>query len=132
MVNKVILVGNLGADPELNYTPSGTAKATLRLATTEKWTKDGEKHEKTEWHRIIAWGRLAEIIGEYLKKGRQIYIEGRIQTRSWEDSEGNKRWATEIVAHQMQMLGTRRDSGAESHPSSGYDNEPDDDDDIPF
>ena len=105
-VNKVILVGNLGADPELRYTSSGTPVASFSLATREKWTnKDGEKGEKTEWHKIVAWARLGEICGEYLHKGKQVYIEGRLQTRSWEDRDGNKRYTTEIVAHTMQMLG---------------------------
>ncbi len=105
-VNKVILLGNLGSEPELKYTPSGKAVANFSLATTEQWTKkDGEKDEKTEWHRIVAWDRLGEICGEYLHKGKQVYIEGRIQTRTWEDREGNKRYTTEIVAHTMKMLG---------------------------
>ncbi|MFQ5442520.1 MAG: single-stranded DNA-binding protein [Thermodesulfobacteriota bacterium] len=107
-VNKVILVGNLGADPEIRYTPSGTAVANLRLATSETRTnKEGQKETKTEWHRIVTFGKLAEICGEYLSKGRQIYIEGRIQTRSWEDRDGNKKYTTEIVANSMQMLGTK-------------------------
>ena len=105
-VNKVILIGNLGRDPEIRYTANGTAVANFTLATTENWTnKDGEKEARTEWHRIIAWGRLGEICGEYLAKGRSVYIEGRIQTRDWEDAEGNKRQVKEIVAYQMQMLG---------------------------
>jgi single-strand DNA-binding protein len=104
-VNKVILVGNLGADPELRYTSSGTPVASFSLATREQWTnKGGEKGEKTEWHKIVAWGRLGEICGEYLHKGKQVYIEGRLQTRSWEDRDGNKRYSTEIVAQTMQML----------------------------
>jgi single-strand DNA-binding protein len=106
-VNKVILVGNLGAEPEVRYTPSGKAVASFNLATREQWTgKDGEKGEKTEWHRIVAWARLGEICGEYLHKGSQVYIEGRLQTRTWEDREGNKRSTTEIVAQTMQMLGS--------------------------
>lgn len=126
MVNKVILIGNLGADPEMSYTQSGTAKASMRLATTEKWTdKEGSKQEHTEWHRVICWGRLAEICGEYLSKGRQIYVEGKVQTREWEDKEGNKRWTTEIVAFSMQMLGVKGGSG-------GGAPHVDDDDDIPF
>ena len=105
-VNKVILIGNLGADPELSYTPKGTPKATMRLATNEAWnTREGEKGERTQWHRVIAWGKLAQICGEYLTKGRQIYIEGRLQTRSWEEHDGNMRSITEIVASSMQMLG---------------------------
>lgn len=116
-LNRVLLIGNLGADPELVYTPSGTAKATIRIATHEVWTtRDGEKGERTEWHRLIAWGRLAEIMGEYLTKGRQIFIEGRLQTRSWEDREGNKRWTTEIVVTNMQMLGGGRQDKGEDIP----------------
>ncbi|MFA9409493.1 MAG: single-stranded DNA-binding protein, partial [Candidatus Dadabacteria bacterium] len=105
-VNKVMLIGNLGRDPEIRYTTGGQAVANFTLATTEKYTnKAGEKQEDTEWHRIVAWGRLAEICGEYLSKGRMIYIEGSIKTRSWEDKEGNTRYTTEIVARNMQMLG---------------------------
>jgi single-strand DNA-binding protein len=105
-VNKAILLGNLGADPEIRYTPSGTAVTNFRIATSETRTnKDGQKETKTEWHRIVTFGRLAEICGEYLSKGKQIYIEGRIQTRSWDDKDGNKRQTTEIVANKMQMLG---------------------------
>ena len=126
MVNKVILVGNLGADPEMTYTQSGTAKASIRLATTEKWTKDGQKQEKTEWHRIVVWGRLAEVCGEYLAKGRQAYFEGKLQTREWEDKEGSKRWTTEVVAFSMQMLGGK--GGAAPERAST----PEPDDDIPF
>ncbi len=107
-VNKVILVGHLGRDPELRYTQSGQPVANFTLATSESYSKrDGEREERTEWHRIVAWGRLAEICAEYLSKGRQIYIEGRIQTREWEDREGEKRRTTEIVAREMQMLGRR-------------------------
>ncbi len=110
-VNKVILVGNLGKDPELRYTPSGAAVATFSLATTERYKdRDGNRQEKTEWHNIVAWRQLAEICGKYLHKGRQVYIEGRIQTRSYDDRDGNKRYITEIVADQMQMLGNRDDS----------------------
>jgi single-strand DNA-binding protein len=112
-VNKVILVGNLGADPETKYLPSGDAVANIRLATTDRW-KDkasGEMKEATEWHRIAFFGRLAEIAGEYLRKGSQVYIEGRIRTRKWQDKEGQDRYSTEIVADQMQMLGSRGGSG---------------------
>ena len=107
-VNKVILIGNLGADPEVKYLSNGTTVANFRIATSENRVNktSGEKTTLTEWHRIVAFGRLAEICGEYLSKGRQIYVEGRIRTRSWEDKEGNKRFTTEIVANQMQMLGT--------------------------
>ena len=101
-LNKVLLIGNLGQDPEMTYTQGGTAKAQLSIATQEKWKdKGGDTQEKTEWHRVIAWGKLAEICGQYLTKGRQVYIEGRLQTRSWEDKDGNKRWTTEIVATGM-------------------------------
>lgn len=107
-VNKVILIGNLGADPEVRYTPSGTAVANFSLATTDQWTnKDGGKEEKTEWHKVVAFNRLGEICGEYLHKGKQVYIEGKIQTRAWEDKEGVKRYTTEIVALGMQMLGAK-------------------------
>jgi len=107
-INKVILIGNLGRDPEVRYTPGGTAVANFTIATTENWTnKDGEKESRTEWHRIVAWGRLGEICGEYLSKGKQVYIEGRIRTNEWEDQEGNKRQTKEIVALTMQMLGSR-------------------------
>ena len=105
-VNKAILIGNLGADPELRHTPNGMAVANFNIATTEQWTsKNGERSERTEWHRIVCWGRLAEICNEYLSKGRQVYIEGRIQTRQWEDRDGNRRYTTEIIAQNLQMLG---------------------------
>ena len=104
MVNKVILIGNLGADPEIRYTQSGAAVANLRIATTETWKKDGVKEEQTEWHRVVSFGRLAEICGEYLSKGSKIYIEGRIQTRKWQDRDGNDKYTTEIVAREMKML----------------------------
>lgn len=113
-VNKVILVGNLGKDPEVRYSPNGSAVANCTLATTESW-KDktsGEKQEKTEWHRVVFFGKLAEIVGEYLKKGSQIYVEGRLQTRKWQDKEGKDRYTTEIVASEMQMLGSRSGQGA--------------------
>ncbi len=138
-LNKVILIGNLGRDPELRYTQSGQAVANFTLATTESITKrDGEREDRTEWHRIVAWGKLAEICGEYLSKGRQIYVEGRIQTREWEDKEGNKRWTTEIVARNMQMLGRRSegtDAGEPGEPSSGSSGPAEvsgNGDDIPF
>ena len=111
-VNKVILVGNLGADPDLRHTPSGTAVSNLRLATTEVFSnREGEKNKRTEWHRVVAFGRLAEICNQYLKKGRQVYIEGRLQTREWEDKNGDKRYTTEIVATNMVMLGSRGEGG---------------------
>ncbi len=118
-INKAIIVGNLGADPETKYMPSGTAVANLRVATTEAW-KDktsGEQQERTEWHRIEAFGRLAEIMGEYLKKGSQVYIEGQIRTDKWQDREGNDRYTTKIVAREMQMLGGRGGGGG----TAGFD-----------
>jgi single-strand DNA-binding protein len=119
-INKVILVGNLGRDPEVRYTPSGTAVANFTLATTETWTdRDGERQSHTEWHRIVAWRRLGEICGEYLSKGKQVYIEGRIRTREWEDQEGNKRKTTEIEAQTMQMLGSRGQGEPISDAGSG-------------
>jgi len=112
-VNKVILVGNLGRDPETRYTTSGDAVTNIRLATTDTWKdKNGEKQERTEWHNIVFYGRQAEIAGEYLKKGRQIYVEGRLQTRKWQDKEGQDRYTTEIIADRMQMLGNREGGGA--------------------
>jgi single-strand DNA-binding protein len=111
-VNKVILVGNLGKDPEVRYMPSGDAISNITLATTDSWKdKNGEKQEKTEWHRVAFFGRLAEIAGEYLKKGSQVYVEGRLQTRKWQDKEGQDRYTTEIVADRMQMLGSRSGGG---------------------
>ncbi|MBK7325270.1 MAG: single-stranded DNA-binding protein [Propionivibrio sp.] len=154
-VNKVILVGNLGADPETRYMPNGDAVANIRLATTESW-KDkatGEKKEITEWHRVVFFRKLAEIVGQYLKKGSAVYIEGRIRTRKWQDKEGQERYTTEIEANEMQMLGGRQStassSGGEaefggSMPSAGASGSPraapakktpsfeDMDDDIPF
>ena len=108
MVNKAILIGNLGGDPEVRYTQSGTAVANFSVATKEKWKdKDGQLQEQTEWHKIVAFARLGEICGEYLSKGSKVYIEGRIQTRQWEDKDGNKRYTTEIVAREMKMLDSR-------------------------
>jgi len=138
-LNKAILIGNLGRDPEVRYTPGGMAIANFSIATSETWNnKEGQKETRTEWHRIVAFGRLGEICGEYLSKGKQIYIEGRIQTRDWEDKEGVKRYTTEIVANQMIMLGSR-DAGdgprAQGPPVADYSGAPTqgpDDDDIPF
>jgi single-strand DNA-binding protein len=112
-VNKVILIGNLGKDPEVKYTPSGTAVAKFSLATNERYKdKNGEWQDRTEWHNIVAWQRLAEIAGEYLKKGRSVYIEGRIQTRSWDDKQtGQKKYMTEIVANDLVLLGGRGEGG---------------------
>ncbi len=105
-VNKVILIGNLGADPEVKYLTNGTTVANFRIATSEtRVNRSGEKVTTTEWHKIVTFGRLAEICGEYLNKGKQVYIEGRLRTRSWEDKDGNRRWTTEILASQMTMLG---------------------------
>ena len=113
-VNKVILIGNLGADPETRYLPSGDAVTNIRIATTDTWKdKNGEKQEKTEWHRVAFFGKLAEIAGEYLKKGSPVYVEGRIRTRKWQDKEGQERYSTEIVADRMQLLGGRG-GGAEA------------------
>ena len=142
MVNKVILVGNLGGDPEVRSTPSGQSVAEFSLATSRKWKdRDGNRQEETEWHRIICWGRQAEVAGQYLRKGKQIFVEGRIQTRSWEDKQsGEKRYKTEIVCGNFQMLGRRDEGGgggygqqggeAPSGPPSGPSGGPDDD--IPF
>jgi len=137
-VNKVILLGNLGADPEMRYLPSGVAVANFRLATTETYTnKEGEKVTKTEWHKIVAFRRLGEICGEFLSKGKQVYIEGKIQTRSWDDRDGSKKYMTEIVADTMQMLGSKGSGGGA--PSSGSSPSPSpssassgDLDDVPF
>ena len=120
-VNKVILIGNLGADPEVRYTTSGGAVANLRLATSESWKdkQTGENREQTEWHRVVMFGRLGEIAGEYLKKGSKIYIEGRIQTRKWQDRDGNDRYTTEIVSNEMQMLDGRGESGGGGGDSRG-------------
>jgi single-strand DNA-binding protein len=154
-VNKVILIGNLGRDPEVRYLPSGDAVANLNVATTEKWKdKNGEQQEQTEWHRVAFFGRQAEICGEYLRKGSQVYIEGRLQTRKWTDKDGNERYTTEIRGDRMQMLGGRgagsgaeppaRDAAREPEPSASapptakpaggkkQSNFDDLDDDIPF
>jgi len=111
-VNKVILIGNLGRDPETRYMPDGGAVTNVSIATTETWKdKSGEKQEKTEWHRVAFFGKLAEIAGEYLKKGSQVYVEGRLQTRKWQDKDGQDKYSTEIVADRMQMLGSRQGMG---------------------
>ncbi len=142
-INKVILVGNLGADPETRYMPSGSAVTNLSVATTESWKdkQTGEQKDRTEWHKVAMFDRLAEIAAEYLRKGSQVYIEGKLQTRKWQDRDGNDRWTTEILANEMQMLGGRggagggtapmsQDSGPSSPPPQAG---PDDfDDDIPF
>lgn len=109
-VNKVILIGNAGADPELRYTPGGSAVSNFSIATNESWTNSsGERQERTEWHRIVVWGRLAEICNQYLRKGSKVYIEGKLQTSSWEGQDGVKRYTTEVVARDMQLLDSRGD-----------------------
>jgi single-strand DNA-binding protein len=146
-VNKVILVGNLGRDAELRYTPGGAAVATINMATTEVWNdKGGQRQEKTEWHRVVLWGKSAESLTEYLTKGKQIYVEGRLQTRQWDDKDGNKRYTTEIRGDKIVLLGgggggrgagagsaSRSDEGMGSHaPSPDGPDQPLTDDDIPF
>jgi single-strand DNA-binding protein len=142
-VNKVILVGNLGRDPEIRYMPNGNAVANVTLATTESWKdkQTGEQQERTEWHRIVMFRRLAEIAGEYLKKGSQVYIEGKLQTRKWQDNSGNDRYTTEVVANEMQMLGGRgggsgayagEPAPAAAEPAAAASGAGDFDDDIPF
>ena len=120
-INKVILVGNLGQDPETRYMPSGGAVTNFTVATNESWKdkQTGEQKERTEWHKVAMFGRLAEIAAEYLRKGSQVYIEGRLQTRKWQDRDGNDRWTTEIVANEMQMLGGRGGGGGYSGGSGG-------------
>ena len=144
-INKVILIGNLGKDPEVRYMPNGNAVANVTVATSESW-KDkntGETQERTEWHRVVFFRRLAEIVGEYLKKGSKVYIEGKLQTRKWQDQNGQDRYTTEIVADQMQMLDSRGGGGSSSSFGGGGGSEPppagqasgsgsDFDDDIPF
>ncbi len=146
-INKVILVGNLGADPETRYMPSGSAVTNLSVATSESWKdkQTGEQNERTEWHKVVMFDRLAEIAAEYLRKGSQVYIEGKLQTRKWQDRDGNDRWTTEIRANEMQMLGGRGGGGGGSFGDGGGGGSkkggssappkpgPDDfDDDIPF
>ena len=146
-VNKVILVGNLGRDAELRYTPGGAAVATINMATTEVWNdKAGQRQEKTEWHRVVLWGKPAESLAEYLTKGKQIYVEGRLQTRQWDDKDGNKRYTTEIRGDKIVLLGggggrggqmsrgaaTGDEAGGGHAPSPDGGSEPLTDDDIPF
>lgn len=136
MVNKVILIGNLGKDPEVRYSQAGAAIASFNVATTETWKKqDGTKEELTEWHRIVAFGRLGEVCGEYLSKGSKVFIEGRLQTRKWDDKDGNTRYTTEIVAREMKMLSPRGSSG-DSSQSQQYNDQPFPEpvmgDDVPF
>jgi single-strand DNA-binding protein len=119
-VNKVILIGNLGRDPETRYMPDGGAVTNVSIATTETWKdKNGEKQEKTEWHRVAFFGKLAEIAGEYLKKGSQVYVEGRLQTRKWQDKDGQDKYTTEIIADRMQMLGSRQGMGGGDREAGG-------------
>ena len=140
-INKVIVFGNLGADPDSRSMPNGNAVTNISVATSESWNdkETGEKQEKTEWHRVVFFGRLAEIASDYLKKGSQVYVEGKLQTRKWEDKEGNERWTTEIVANQMQMLGERMSQGTSNqgnvtkqNTSSNEFVDEEFDDDIPF
>ena len=140
-INKVIIVGNLGRDPEVRYTASGSAVANFSVATSETWNdkSTGEKKERTEWHRIVAWDKLGEICGKYLSKGRQVYVEGKLQTRSYDDKDGVKRYTTEIIAQDVQFLGGRDASDSGRPAGGGPDREPTgrpagpaDDDDIPF
>jgi len=138
-INKAIIIGNLGSDPEIRVTPNGQSVGTLSIATKEVSTKDGQKEERTEWHRVVVWGKQAENVGKYLKKGSQIFIEGRIQTRSWEDNQGQKKYSTEIIAQQVQFLGGMKsnDDGSSSSDHN-YQSSPSApsmsrmDDDIPF
>ena len=137
-VNKVIVVGNLGQDPDTRYLPSGSAVTNISVATSESWKdkETGEKKERTEWHKVAAFGRLAEIMAEYLRKGSQVYIEGKLRTRKWQDKDGNDRYTTEIIADQMQMLGGKQEQSKpapSSTPPAQTEPGPDDfDDDISF
>ena len=132
-VNKVILVGRLGADPEVRYTAGGTAVAKFNLATSETWKdKDGSRQEKTEWHRVVAFGKLGETCGEYLSKGKQVYVEGKLQTRAWEDKDGNKKYTTEVNLNSMVMLGSGEGGGKEVAASSEPHSFGSSEDDIPF
>lgn len=140
-VNKVILVGNLGDDPEVRFIPNGTAVANFSVATSEQWDdKEGQRQEKTEWHRIVVWAKLAELCGEYLGKGKKVYVEGRLQTRKWDDKDGNTRYSTEVVAQQVVFLSPSDGSaspnsnkGESARPQGGtYHKKPVEDDDIPF
>jgi len=136
-VNKVIILGRLGADPEVKNVSANSTVARLSVATSENWTdREGKKQERTEWHRVVVWGKLAEICGKYLTKGRQVYVEGRLQTRSWEDPQGQKRYSTEIVANTVQFIGSATESARETTPQSteNFGPEPSFDtaDEIPF
>jgi len=119
-LNKVMLIGNLGNDPEVRRTQAGQAVATFRLATNESWNdRDGNRQDRTEWHRVVAWARLAEIVGEYMRKGRQVFVEGRIQTRQWQDQQGQTRYTTEVVAQNVLMLGGRGEGAGDAGPGGG-------------
>jgi single-strand DNA-binding protein len=127
-LNKVMIIGHLGRDPEMRYTPSGRPVTTYSVATSRSWhSADGERHEETEWFNVVTWGSLAEICNQYLRKGQQVYIEGRLQTRRWDDAEGNKHFTTELVAKEMIMLGERRDMTGSSQPI-----EREEDEEFPF
>ena len=131
MVNKVTLIGRLGADPEVKYLPDGSPVTNFTVATSEKWTKDGEKQERTEWHKIVTFRKLAEICGQYLNKGSLVYIEGKIQTRKWQDKEGIDRYSTEIVADKMTMLGGKSEEARKPEGAPDY-SKPSDYGDVPF
>lgn len=135
-INKVILVGTLGRDPETKYMPSGGAITNVSIATSEQWKdkSSGEKQERTEWHRVVFYSKLAEIAGQYLRKGQQVYVEGRLQTRKWQGQDGQDRYATEIIANEMQMLGGRAEGSAPpaAEPSQSANNQFEDFEDIPF
>ena len=124
-INKAIIIGNLGKDPELRHTPQGMAVASFSVATSENWNdREGQKQTRTEWHRIVAWGKLAELCSKYLAKGRQVYLEGRIQTRNWEDKEGQKRYTTEIVANTVQFLGGAPGANREAGGKDNFGSDP--------
>lgn len=132
-LNKVQLIGNLGADPEVRFSPSGQAVANFRMATSEKWTdKQGQKQERTEWHRIVIWGKQAEQCGEHLKKGRQCYVEGKLQTREWTDKENRKQYTTEIVASNVVFLGSRQGASARDSEQQAAPDDSGGDDGLPF
>lgn len=132
-VNKVILVGNVGRDVELRHTPAGAAVARFSLATNEVWKdKNGQRQEHTEWHNIVAWGKLAEFCGTYVSKGRQLYVEGTLRTRTYDDEKGNRRYFTEVRANVIQLLGSRPQGAEPGTPAEGPDYPPDNEDDIPF
>ena len=136
-LNKVMIIGNLGADPEMRYTANGSAVTTFNVATNRQYTtREGEQRDETEWFRVVAWNRLAEICSQYLSKGRQVFVEGRMQTRSWEGQDGQKRYTTELIAQEVQFLGSQRDGGFDSGAPQlavGADAEGDiDPDDLPF